>query len=491
MEIKQSSARLHLGGQVLDLHYRVSGEGPPLFLLHPSPLSSAFMAPLMRRLAPRVTAIAPDTPGFGESDALAAWASEPNVGLAPYVQAMIALRRALGLKRVAVYGSATGAQIALEWAKADADAVCGLVLDNAASFTDAECERIMDGYFPSMAPAADGSHLARAWQVAHDATLFFPWHRPATARRLAAQVGSPAVMDLTARGYLSAGPGYAAAYRAAFRNERAERAQPIRAPLVIMRWQGSILKPWTDRFDAFDWGDNVRMAHCGPSVEDRWACLESHLQGVLPEASAKAQNLRLDTGAVRYVDACGGQVRYRMPADGPPKGIALHGPGSSSALIETPSGAGWLSVDPPGHGGSLRARAMGSRAPGEQESPLSLAHCVAAVRELVEALEARPLLIFGVGLSERIAEWVAKDSSQLRLLKPGFAGLTGALPDLRPEASGAHLWRAWQWLRCQMLERDARLPDAERLTRMLLALLDAQDAYRDLHDALGSDAFLD
>ena len=69
--IQQSSARLNVGGQVLDMHYRVAGSGPPLFLLHPSPLSSAFMEPLMRRLAGRVTAIAPDTPGFGDSDPIA------------------------------------------------------------------------------------------------------------------------------------------------------------------------------------------------------------------------------------------------------------------------------------------------------------------------------------------------------------------------------------------------------------------------------------
>ena len=249
-------------GKALDLHYWLAGDGPPLFLLHPSPLSGAFMQPLLKRLAPRVTAIAPDTPGFGESDPIEGAPAD----LHPFVQAMRALRKALGLRQVAVYGSATGAQIAIEWAKADAAAVCGLVLDNAADFTDAERRRIMDGYFPDVAPVADGSHLARAWQAAHDATLFFPWQRPEDGHRIAPRLGPAAAMDLTARGYLAAGPGYRSAYQAAFRNERAERVQPIRAPLVILRWQGSILKPWTDRFDAYAWNDNVIMAHCGPDA---------------------------------------------------------------------------------------------------------------------------------------------------------------------------------------------------------------------------------
>ena len=127
--IHQSSARLAVGGDVLDIHYRVAGSGPPLFLLHPSPLSSAFMEPLMRRLAGRVTAIAPDTPGFGDSDPIAG--NVPD--LAPYVEAMVGLRSALGPRQSGGLWLRHGAQIAIEWAKADAAAVSGLLLDNAAS----------------------------------------------------------------------------------------------------------------------------------------------------------------------------------------------------------------------------------------------------------------------------------------------------------------------------------------------------------------------
>ncbi len=474
MRVKQSSARLAVGGATLDLHYRVAGAGPPLFLLHPSPLSSSFMVPLMRRLGQRVTAIAPDTPGFGESQPLHSRQGEV-ADLAPFVEAMIALREAMGLKQVAVYGSATGAQIAIEWAKADAGAVCGVILDNAASFTAAERERIMDGYFPDLTPTADGGYLARAWQAAHDGTLFFPWQSPEHARRLGTRFGPVAAIDATAKGYLAAGPCYQVAYRAAFRNERAERAQSVRAPMVVLRWQGSILKPWSDRFDDYGWGDNVVMAHCGPTVEERWACLESHLGRVLPAEATAANDLRLDTGPIRYVGSDSGQVCYRLPPDSEPAGIALHAPGGSGILVELASSdLDWACVDLPGHGGSAK--------PGE----LSVERCIEAVRRVMDVLEAPKLAICGQGASKRIAECLARADARLEYAPVSVSWFEGALPELDAEASGAHLWRGWSWLRRDFLERDGQAPEPARLTRMLLALLDSQAAYRALHPLLGN-----
>ncbi len=259
--IRRATARMRVDGAELDLHYRVAGNGPPLFTLHPSPLDSGFLAPLMTRLADRATVIAPDTPGFGDSDPLPG----PVNDLAPCVRAMSALREALGLDHVAVYGSATGAQIAVEWAKAEPDALDGVMLDNAAAFDDAERERITAGYLPDVTPSADGGHLARAWHAAHDATLFFPWQHPEAENRISPALGAPEAMHVTACGYLRAGPRYEAVYRAAFRNERVENLRPIAIPLVILRWQGSILTRWTGRLDTGDWGPNVTMAHCGPS----------------------------------------------------------------------------------------------------------------------------------------------------------------------------------------------------------------------------------
>ena len=66
------------------VHYRRAGSGPPVVLLHPSPNSSASMAPFMRALAPNFTAIALDTPSYGLSDPLAV--EEPEILRTPLVR---------------------------------------------------------------------------------------------------------------------------------------------------------------------------------------------------------------------------------------------------------------------------------------------------------------------------------------------------------------------------------------------------------------------
>ena len=467
--IRCSSARVRVDGTEIDLHYRVTGSGPPLFALHPSPLDSAFMAPLMARLADRATVIAPDTPGFGDSDPLPG----PIDDLSPCVRVMAALRQALGLDRVGVYGSATGAQIAVEWAKAEPQALSGIMLDNAAAFDDAERSQIIKGYLPDVTPSPDGGHLARAWLAAHDATLFFPWQAPSAENRIAQQLAPAAAMQATARGYLRAGPGYAAVYRAAFRNERVERLAPVSIPFVILRWQGSILARWTGRLDTQSWGAHVTMAHCGPSLDDRWACLERHLERILPGASVRAPDLCLDSGRLRYADSSFGQIRYRIPAGAPPNRLLIPQPGATcGSLPSSDNHPPSIVVDLPGHGGSALPE------------PLTLDHCIEAARRVVAASRATAPVIAGAGASDALAQAAAATDANWVHAEAGAADFEGLPPDLTPERSGAHLFRAWHWLREQFLARDQAPPEPVRLTRMLIDLVDAQAAHRAVLEAL-------
>ena len=52
------------------LHYRVAGDGPPVVMLHPSPMSSAALLPMATALAAHFRVYAFDTPGYGLSDPL-------------------------------------------------------------------------------------------------------------------------------------------------------------------------------------------------------------------------------------------------------------------------------------------------------------------------------------------------------------------------------------------------------------------------------------
>ena len=475
--IRKASARVRVDGRDMDLHYRVAGDGPPLFALHPSPLDSAFLEPLMARLAARATVIAPDTPGFGFSDPL----PHPVKDLSPCVRAMVALKESLGLEQVGVYGSATGAQIAVEWAKAEPEALSGVMLDNAAAFDDAERARIMEGYLPDVTPSADGGHLARAWQASHDSTLFFPWQTPCAENRIAPAPGAAGAMQVTAAGYLRAGPAYASVYRAAFRNERVESLLPVAIPLVIIRWQGSILARWTGRLDTQKWGSNVTMAHCGSSLEERWTCVERHLDRILPTRSATAGDLCLDSGRLRHVDSSIGQIRYLVTSEAPPTRLLIPPPGISVTSLDPAwSDAGTVPIDLPGHGGSARPESV------------DVPDCVEAVCRVADALDVASLQVAGIGASDELARAAATTDPRLVHAEVDVPGYTSLAPDLTPERSGAHLLRAWHWLREQFLSRDEPPPDPARLTRMSLDLIDARAAHRSLQhppDAVaGADA---
>jgi haloalkane dehalogenase len=52
------------------VHYRRDGTGPLIVLIHQSPNNSKELLPLMGQLAEHYTVIAPDTPGYGQSDPL-------------------------------------------------------------------------------------------------------------------------------------------------------------------------------------------------------------------------------------------------------------------------------------------------------------------------------------------------------------------------------------------------------------------------------------
>ena len=81
MGLRRHYHTLSNGRQV---HYLRAGEGDPVLLLHPSPLSASFLRPLIDFLAGSFDVIAMDTPGYGSSDPL----EEPGDDLVPYVGAI-------------------------------------------------------------------------------------------------------------------------------------------------------------------------------------------------------------------------------------------------------------------------------------------------------------------------------------------------------------------------------------------------------------------
>lgn len=116
------------------LHYREAGQGPDVaLLLHAFPLHSGMWEGQLRALAPRFRVIAPDWRGLGGS------------GPAPDAATMdllagdvLALLRALGLRRAAVAGLSMGGYVALELYRQAPGLFRGLALCDTKAPADAE-----------------------------------------------------------------------------------------------------------------------------------------------------------------------------------------------------------------------------------------------------------------------------------------------------------------------------------------------------------------
>ncbi|MEM5496475.1 alpha/beta hydrolase [Paraglaciecola mesophila] len=277
------------------LHYRSQGEDhlPVVVLLHASPMSSAIMQPIMNTLSDSFKVIALDSPGYGQSDPLPQTqdgegdalnnslepnnSPEPHVGLAPYVQALNEFINALGLKQPLLYGSATGAQIAIEYAKAHPASIKGMVLENAAWFKDDERSAILEQYFPDIRPQKDGSHLALVWKMSSQLFHYFPWFDTSENARVGHADMPAQVIQDTLMGYLTAGENYHLAYRAAFMNERPEQLQPVTVPTHILRWPSSLLKQYVDRLDDVELPENIQMRFAQAGIDDRFNVLKQSM----------------------------------------------------------------------------------------------------------------------------------------------------------------------------------------------------------------------
>ncbi len=259
------------------IHYRESGSGIPVLLLHPSPLSSKFMEPLIELFSNHARTIGWDTPGYGQSDQL----PDKDSTLKPYVSALHEFIGALELDRPLIYGSATGAQIAIEYGRAFPEYTRGLLLENTAWFFDEERDQIMSSYFPSLEPKEDGSHFQMAWHMATQLYRHFPWYDQSSDTLINEQGAPLEVVHQTAMHYLISGRNYDEAYRAAFMNERPEPLQELSVPTRLVLWSGSLLAKYSNRLKDAELPDNVVIEPAFGDTKDRFDTLEILLKQML------------------------------------------------------------------------------------------------------------------------------------------------------------------------------------------------------------------
>jgi pimeloyl-ACP methyl ester carboxylesterase len=388
------------------VHYRRAGKGPPLLLAHQSPRSSAEYESLMTAWAEHFTCIAPDTPGFGQSDPLSIAA--PTIE--DYADALVDFLDALKLERVGAYGFHSGGIILVTALKRRPQRFSALGVGGYAVWTEAERSLFAESYLPPFKPSPYGEHLTWLWNRILEQTWFFPWFDARPETRLPAAHDDPARTDAIVREMLDSGDAYRLGYGAVLAARR-DIPPPGAAtpPVLITAYDADPLQAHIDRLGAMPANWSARKV--ATPAEQETVTLEFLRRhpappiADLPEAE--------DEGFLAVeVPGFEGLIHWRgNPASGV---LNLHAPGRS---VET-LGSDGPAIDLPGHGLSDPWR---GNAPTDWKS----------WERVVEAARAH----FGLS-SVQAPPLPAGDPARL-------------FPDLSPDRFGAYLTRAWQIVRAR------------------------------------------
>jgi pimeloyl-ACP methyl ester carboxylesterase len=220
------------------MHIRRAGPAGhrPVIALHSAPGSAAPLAALIEGLATDRDVIAPDYLGNGESDKPGG-----SVDIAGLARDVLALADALGLPRFDLWGTHTGALIALETGLLAPDRVGRAILEGPPLLPPALNSDILQYYFPPLDQHPWGLHLQQAWNMRRDMFLFWPWYR--AERSAARPLGIPdaAFLHDWTIGLLQSGRSYDRSYRAAFEYDTRARLPHLACPSLICAGEADML----------------------------------------------------------------------------------------------------------------------------------------------------------------------------------------------------------------------------------------------------------
>ena len=388
------------------VHYRKCGQGPVVLMVHQSPRSSAEYEALMRDWAGHFTCIAPDTPGFGQSDPLAK--ADPDIN--DYADAIVEFVGALGIERVAAYGFHSGAIILVTALKRRPDIFTCIAAGGYAIWTPQEMAIFGERYIPPFLPDHYGEHLTWMWNRILEQSWFFPWFEVRGETRLSGAHDDPQRTHAIAMEMLDAGDAYRLGYGAVLRAPRdIPPPDAITPPVLISAYDGDPLQAHIDRLGDMPAGWEARKMESIKTHQDisrdfltKYALLpvralnEDGAQGFVHVTTAQFD------GLIHWRGAKGSAV------------MSIPAPGRSVDL----GGGGALAIDPPGHGLSDN---WSGPAPTTWQPWQSV---FAEVSKQLGAAEIR-----------------------YPAFTPGDPDLL--YPDLTPDRFGAYLTRAWAIVRAQ------------------------------------------
>ena len=489
------------------VHYVRSGNGPPVMLIHSSPANIRLLAKEIERLAEEFTVFAFDSPGFGLSDPL----PMTHMTVADLADAMAETMAAAGLPRCPVFGTHTGASIALELGVRHPERLTGLVLDGLAAFTPEECAAWFGDYFRKLPVSDLGGHYADTWTRFRDQSIWFPW----TARDPAAlndyDLSPPHSTHLWMQMYFDAAESYEPAYRAAIFHGQAAIVAGLKAlelPAYICATTTDMLFPHLDRLPLLR--ANQAIVGVGASFEQKRELIACGFAEFASEGPAPADDHSIRSSAAierQFIDGSAGQLHLRFAGDrSSPALLLLHDtPGSSEQteplIAELAKTHFVVAPDLPGNGES---DPFGG-APG-------IDVFAAEALSVLDQIGIGQATLHGIGFGSSVAlaiadvapeQVVALHIQGLALLDAGerAAWLNRYAPQIEIERDGAHWYRTWLMLRDSQiyfpwfdtrLSALRRVPadlSARRLHRWTIDVMRSRTSHGELiRAALGYDA---
>ena len=217
------------------IHYAQAGAGAPLLLLHATPGSYRAFRQLAPLLASDFHAIAPDTPGYGNSDPL-----QGDVSIEAMAGSMVDLLDTLELPRAHVLGLHTGNKIAAAMAarwpdRVDRVVLAGhthsLIVDKASR--DTAIHHLVDHYFPAFGASVDGSHRVRNWLMAQ-ADVQSLWWPPQLLTGGQVADDDVAIAEAMVIDHLLGWRSIVPTYEAIFAFDLAASLRQIQAPTLVL-----------------------------------------------------------------------------------------------------------------------------------------------------------------------------------------------------------------------------------------------------------------
>lgn len=461
--------------------YRWAGKGPAIVLLHQSPRTSEEHVGLMRELAGRYLVLAPDTPGFGLSDALPAQFGDTWID--HYVDALAGFLDALGLDRPSIYGTHTGAIIAVRFAirypgRLHALIANGILLTDAGTRAD-----FADHYLLPIEPRWDGGHLAEMWSRLRDQLVFYPWFRRGTAARIR-WLQSVEGIDASALDIFRAGDRYRGSYGAVLGYDIAPDLKHLSCRTLLIVARPDVTARYVGHYPPMHKCVTTQVVESFGDVPAAFQAFVDRDPG--PVASISPPNPHPVRGPYSdFVVLAEADMHVRQvgAAGGAPV-LVLHDLGASAARVDAIIGGAGVGVhavapDLPGHGAS------------DGKGAERLEAVAARMFDLADALGWSRFDLVTVGRSAAVAALMQRQEGArlgaIVLLNPPCEGEDKTLPDLAPDSAGSHLIRSWMYLRDRVLfapwhdlasraPETRPLPTARMLQDQLVDLLTARSA---------------